>query len=271
MSEAQTIAAEALPLTFVSLVDQFAACGLAAGQPVLVHSAMSRLGWIAGGAVTVIQALMHVLSPEGTLVMPTHTAGNTDPAHWRHPPVPEAWWEIIREQTPPYDPTRTPTRLMGAIPELFRTWPEVKRSAHPIGSFAAWGKHADFITQHHDLKSMFGEKSPLARLYDLHGWVLLLGVSHENNTSLHLAESRAQYRGKKYLHEGCAMLVNGERRWVEFDMIDWDTDDFEQIGNAFEDAYQLDRHRVGQATVRLLPQRSLVDFAMEWMEKNRGN
>jgi aminoglycoside 3-N-acetyltransferase len=56
----------------------------------------------------------------------------------------------------------------------------------------------------------------LSRLYDLDGSVLLLGVDHDNNTSLHLAEYRADWPGKAYVTSGAAMLVDGERQWVSF-------------------------------------------------------
>src|SRR5574341_1575649 len=78
MPEADTIHPDALPLTVDSLAEQFAACGLAAGQTVLVHTSMSRIGWIVGGAETVIRALLRVLTPEGTLMMPAFTTSNTD-------------------------------------------------------------------------------------------------------------------------------------------------------------------------------------------------
>ena len=143
-----------------------------------------------------IHALMDVVTPEGTLVMPEHSGDLSDPANWRHPPVPENWWNIIRESMPAYHPDYTPSRGMGAIPEVFRTMPEVIRSDHPEVSFAAWGKHATFITSNHSLDYSLGENSPLAKIYDLNGKVLLLGVGFENNTSFHLSEIRA--RGIKY-------------------------------------------------------------------------
>jgi aminoglycoside 3-N-acetyltransferase len=136
-----------LPHTIDSLAKELAACGLAAGQTVVVHSSMSKIGgYIVGGAEGVIRALMKVLTEDGTLMMPTHTTENTDPANWRNPPVPESYWPVIREHAPAYDPRITKTRQMGVIPELFRTWPGVLRSAHPVGSFAAWGKHAHELT-----------------------------------------------------------------------------------------------------------------------------
>lgn len=267
--EAAAIQPDALPLTVDSLAEQFAACGLADGQTVLVHTRMSALGWIVGGPVPIIQALQRVLGPRGTLMMPTHNSGNTDPAHWHNPPVPEAWWPIIRATMPPYDPAVTPTRAMGQVAELFRTLPGVVRSAHPVASFAAQGPLADFLTADPpDLAHLFGENSPIARLYEADGFIFLLGPDHENNTSLHLAEYRANFP-KRILHEGAAMRVEGERRWIEFEMQGLDTDDFNAIGDGYEAAQGLPRGRVGRAEVRFLRQRPLVDYAVEWMEKNR--
>lgn len=259
-----------LPHTVDSLATEFAACGLAAGQTVVVHSSMGKIGgYIVGGAEAVIRALMQVLGSSGTLMMPTHTTENTDPANWRNPPVPESYWPVIREHAPAFDPRITKTRQMGQIPELFRTWPGVQRSAHPVGSFAAWGKHARLLTEKHDLLDEFGPTSPLGHLYELDGCILLLGVPHQNNTSLHLAEHRANWPGKRYIQDGSALYVDGARQWVSYPVLDMNTDDFDTLGDAYEAAQGIPRGRVGNAEVRFLKQRPLIDFAVEWMEKNR--
>src|SRR3712207_648408 len=215
MSEATIIAQTEHPLTTQSLAEKLHACGLRPGQTVLVHMAMSRLGWVVGGAEAVILAFLDVLGPEGTLMMPTHTTSNTDPAEWQHPPIPQSWWQLVRDHTPAYNPATTPTRLMGAVPELLRTWPGALRSNHPVTSFAAIGPNAEYLTADHVLEEDTGDHSPVGRLYDLDGDVLLLGVTHWKNTSLHLAEARAHYPGKRTIRSGSAMMIAGTRKWVE--------------------------------------------------------
>ena len=270
MSEAEVVAHSPKPTTMAMLVDQLRACGLLPGHCVLVHSSLRRLGWVAGGPVAVIGALLEVLGETGTLMMPSHTTNNTDPANWCAPPVPPAWWPIIRESLPAYDPERTPTRGMGCIAETFLRWPGVVRSAHPVGSFAALGPAAQHLIRGHtSLEEMFGEGSPVARLYELDGFVLLLGVGHDSNTSLHLAEYRASWPSKCTIHEGTAMKVHGTRQWVSFEMLKIENDDFVDIGAAYEETHSLKPGHVGQAQTRLLRQRPLVDFAADWMSRQR--
>lgn len=258
------------PATVDSLYADLRALGLKPGMRVLVHSSLSMLGWVAGGPVAVILALEHAIGEAGTLVMPTHSGDLSDPAQWQAPPVPESWWPIIRETTPAYDPQLTPTRGMGAIPETFRKQPGVCRSDHPQDSFAARGPGAAYICTNHALDFGLGETSPLARLYDLDGYILLLGVGHDSNTSLHLAEYRAQYPAKREVINGAPVMHEGRRQWIEFRDIELSTGDFTVIGDSFEAETGLVRRgRVAKAEALLMPQPALVDFAVRWMETNR--
>ena len=273
MSEARLLrdAAGRAPVPRSRLVAELDALGLRRGAIVLVHTSLSKIGWVPGGAQAVIAALLEALGDDGTLVMPTHTGQLTDPAAWQAPPVPESWWKTIRAELPPYDPAVTPTRAMGAVAETFRSYPGVRRSAHPHVSFAALGPAADAIVGEHPLGSMFGERSPLARLYDLDAQVLLAGVGHGNNTSIHLGEYRADFPGKRTGPEGAPMRVDGQRRWVRFTETLTDDRDFEELGRDFgRDTGDERRGPLGWGEARLMPIRSLVDYAERWIATHRG-
>ncbi len=258
-----------MPLTRESLARSFGELGIERGEIVLVHSAMSRLGWIAGGVVALLRGLLDAVGERGTIVVPTHTGANTDPARWKNPPAPQAWWATIRESLPAFDPARTPGLRMGAVAEALRTWPGARRGDHPTVSFAALGPAAAEVVHPHPLESVLGEGSPLARLYRMDARVLLLGVGHDRNTSLHLAESRARIPRTRF-REGTAVLVEGSRRWVEFDTDELDSDDFPALGTAFEATHALAPGWVGRAEARLLGIRPLVDFGIPWLEEHRA-
>ncbi|RSK29476.1 aminoglycoside N(3)-acetyltransferase [Bacillus sp. HMF5848] len=258
-----------LPNTISSLREELLSLGLERGMVVIVHSSLSSLGWVCGGPVAVVQAIMDIIGEEGTIVMPTQTADNSDPADWQRPPVPETWWSIIRNEMPAYHPQVTPSRGMGVIVETFRTMPGVKRSNHPMYSFAAWGKFADYIVSEQPLEAGFGLQSPLAKIYELNGYILLLGVDHDSNTSLHFAEHAVQNRKK--VEKGAALLQDGKRVWKEYSEILYDSDVFEALGQDFESKYAIQSKRVGAAMCKLIQQRTIVDFASKWIAANHPN
>ncbi len=258
------------PITVHSLERDLNQLGVEPGMTVLCHASLSALGWVCGGPVAVILALERLLTRTGTLAMPTHSTQLSDPSQWGAPSVPEAWWPTIRATMPAFDPELTPTRGMGAIPETFRKQQGVRRSAHPHHSFSVWGAHAERVSADHELDYGLGEASPLARIYELEGWVLLLGVDHDRSTSLHLAEHRASFPGRQGARDGAPVRVDGERQWVDVRCLATDDADFATIGQAFDDATgKIRRGRVGNADAQLMPQRALVDFATSWMEAHR--
>ncbi len=257
------------PITVSSLTADLRKLGLEAGMTVLVHSSLSGLGWVCGGPAAVILTLQAVLTEEGTLVMPAHSSGLSDPAHWEDPPVPASWWETIRREMPAFESDLSVTRGMGVIAETFRKGAGVLRSSHPTASFAAWGKHKERVVQDRHFDYSQNERSPLGRVYELDGWVLLLGVDYSKNTSFHLAEYKAAYPGKAIVHDGFPVVEDDVRKWRECEDILYRAEDFPELGAAFEESGEVRRGLVGQADVRLMRQRPLVDFAVRWMERNR--
>ncbi len=243
--------------------------GVHEGQTIMVHTSLSSFGFVCGGAQTMIEALLECTGEEGTLMMPAQSWKNLDPetgVHWEEP---REWWQTIRDNWPAYDKAITPTNTMGAVAEMFRKWPGALRSDHPARSVAALGRYAEYLTRDHDLSNIFGEGSPVGKLYELDGYVLLMGVGYDKNTSIHLADVRAEYPGKHYVTEHSAMMVNGKREWAAYQTLFVDGEDFEQIGEAFELQGNTSRVLLGNGSICLMRQRKLVDFAVDWIQQNR--
>lgn len=268
MGEAEVIDRTDDPVTIERIVGDLRELGVEAGDLLFVHSSLSAIGWVSGGAQAVVEGLLGTVGPNGTLVMPAHTGQYTDPADWEHPPIPEDWVETVRETRPAFDPRRSPTRGLGRIPETFRTYPGVVRSDHPLYSVAARGPAADRIAGSHPSDFGLGPESPMGRIYDREGKVLLLGTDHETNTSLHLAEHLADVETGEVTRRA-PVRRRGERVEIEYRDIELEVDDFEDLGDDFEDDVGSETGTVGEAETRLIDQRTLVDYAVEWFEKHR--
>lgn len=243
--------------------------GVDKGQTIMVHTSLSSLGFVCGGAQTVIEALLESVGADGTIMMPTQSWKNLDPTAGVHWEEPEEWWQTIRDNWPAYNKDITPTNTMGAVAEMFRKWPGTLRSDHPARSVAANGKNADYLTKDHSLSNIFGEGSPLGKLYELDGYVLLIGVGYDKNTSLHLADVRAEYPGKHDNMEYSAIMEKGERVWKGYSTLFVDGEDFDEIGEDFEKEHSVQRVSLGNGMIAFMKQRELVDFAVNWIEHNR--
>jgi len=135
------------------LIEALRTIGLRPGDAVQVHSSLSALGYVAGGAETVVDALLEAVGPAGTVMMPTFNHGSCDI----------------------FDPWHSPS-INGAITEALRLRPEAKRSRHPTHPYAAIGRLAEWLTQGSALGLTFGPDCPLGRLAQVDGKILLLGV-----------------------------------------------------------------------------------------------
>ncbi|MFY1675193.1 aminoglycoside N(3)-acetyltransferase [Plantactinospora sp. WMMB334] len=261
---------EAAPRTRSSLVRDLRELGVRAGSTILVHASLRALGWVCGGAPTVVRALLDVLGAEGTLVVPAFTWDNRDPSHWSHVRVPESWWPAIRAELPAFDPAVTPCRELGMIAETVRTWPGAARSDHPQTSFAAVGARARELTARHPITSELGPESPLGAIELAGGDTLLVGVGYEQCTAFHLAEYRLPGLGHRT--NRCVVTTpEGRRRWTSYRAALLDDRDFAELGRDFESisANAVRIGNVGAGKAVLFSVSSAVTYAMTWLPRHR--
>lgn len=264
--EQQTIENTTVFQSKQTLIEHIRGLGIEAGDSIIVHSSMRSLGWVAGGPQSVVEALMEVVTAEGTIVMPAQSTDNSDPEYWMNPPVPQEWHEQIRQNIPAYDPQLTPLRAMGKIAETFLRHLAVVRSPHPSHSFMAFGKYAAEWMETHPIEDSFGERSPLGKMINNEVKIVLLGVDYDSCTALHLAEARQQHITSS--RQGAAMSVDGKREWVEYAMLDADSERFPEIGAAFELIHPIKEGKVCQADVKILPMKELIEFGVEWLRQH---
>jgi aminoglycoside 3-N-acetyltransferase len=139
--------------------------GLEAGMDVMVHSSLSRIGHVIGGADTVIDALLAVIGSGGTVMMPSFNHGAARV----------------------FNPLTTPT-TNGAIPDAFWRRADAVRSLHPTHAVAAIGAKAEQYCAGHLEAGIWAADSPIGRLIHGGGFILSLGVTHESSTAYHVAE-----------------------------------------------------------------------------------
>ncbi|WP_127588704.1 AAC(3) family N-acetyltransferase [Paenibacillus koleovorans] len=154
-------------LSHQTLVDSFRRLGIAPGSRLLVHSALRALGPVEGGAATVLDALLECVGPEGLIAVPTFTYFNET-----------------------FDPETSPSRT-GALTEILRKRSGAVRSLHPTHSIAAIGEGADELCASHHGRPGLGIDSPLDRIARSGGGILLLGVGHTSNSTVHVGEAHA--------------------------------------------------------------------------------
>ena len=246
--------------------------GVARGQVVMLHASVKAIGWIVGGPDMVLQAILEVLTPTGTLVMLASWEDNPyDLKRW-----PEARRRAYEEECPAYDPatSRTDHREMSILAEYLRTWPGALRSTHPF-SYVAVGARAQYLVADHPLQYGNGPGSPLAKLCELGGKVLLLGPLFRNLTILHHAEHLANVASKRLDRYRMPVLRDGRRVWVEIEeydttlgIVDWPDDYFQTIALECLASGQGRCGMVGVAQSYLFDAASLVQFGVQWMEEH---
>lgn len=263
-------------ITRSSIISDLLSLGVAPGDVIMLHASVKSIGWVVGGPDTVLQAFVDALTPKGTLVM---MVSLEDPPYH----LPE--WTAEKQQAyldeyPPFDPaTSRADRRYGILTEYLRTRPGAQRSGHPEGSFAAVGHLAKWITDAHPLNYGYGAGSPLAKLCEAKGKVLMLGAPFSTITLLHYAEYLANIPNKRVVHYKMPVMQQGKRVWVELEeydtsrgIIDWKGEDyFSIIGREYLSSGRGASGTVGLAQSYLFDANDLVKFGVEWMERTFQN
>lgn len=258
------------PVTPARLVRNLRKLGVTEGQTLLAHVSLSSIGWVDGGASTVVAALRQVVGASGNVVMLTATQENSLTSRAHRAKIAELAPEVVEKYLqimPPFDARRTPCDT-GAVAEALRTACGAVRSEHPQSSFAAIGPNATQLMAGHLLECHHGEDSPLAKLYAHDAQVLMIGVGYRVCTAIHLAEYR--YTPEPLFRDySCVIAVGGEPCWITYKDVELDDSCFDVIGAYIEARTAPRLGRVGGASSRMLPMREIVDNATEWMKVNR--
>jgi aminoglycoside 3-N-acetyltransferase len=156
--------------------------------PVIVHASLKSFGQVEDGAETVVNALASVFK---TILVPTFTY-KTMVIPLTGPPNNAIKYGSGREQNRMAEfliPSMPADPLMGVIPETLRRHPAAKRSSHPIQSFAGINAGKFLAAQ-----TLSDHLAPIRLMEQADGWVVLMGVDHTVNTSIHYAEKMAGRR-----------------------------------------------------------------------------
>jgi aminoglycoside N3'-acetyltransferase len=238
------VSSASLPVDRAELVRQLRALGVAAGGVLLVHTAFRAVRPVESGPLGLIEALRDVLGPAGTLAMPS-------------------WGE---DDETPFDPLTTPAAPdLGIVAELFWRLPGVLRSDH-AHAFAAAGPEAARITADPLPLPPHIPESPAGRIHDLDGQILLLGVGHDANTTLHLAEHLAdvQYRLPKHI----TVLQDGRLVRIDYAENDHCCARFALADGWLRAGGLQSEGRVGHAHARLMRARDLVAITRERLRRD---
>lgn len=180
-----------------AIVLQLQEMGISAGDTLLVHSSLSKMGYVEGGAKTVVSALMEVVGTDGHLLMPTSPNNHLQ-------------LEYVQRLSE-FDVLKSPSTL-GAISEYFRKLPDVKRSLHPTEPVSCWGKDAAFyVGSHFGQLTPYNENSPFYKVADTNGKILMIGVTLDNaGTNLHCLEDAVDFKYPVYCYEIFEVKVRDE-------------------------------------------------------------
>ncbi|MET4691140.1 aminoglycoside 3-N-acetyltransferase [Sinorhizobium fredii] len=257
--------------TRASLSKDLDSLGICAGDTVMVHAAMRRVGRLLNGPDVLIDALRDAIGPAGTIVAYTDWNGAYDELLDENGRVPPEW----RAHIAPFDPAASrAARDNGVLAEFIRTTPGARRSGNPGASIAAIGARADWLTADHPLDFGYGERAPLGRLVEAGGKVLMVGAPLDTMTLLHHAEHLARIPNKRLRRYEVPFATSAGVVWrmlEEFDTADpvvpgLADDYFDQIVREFLGIGRGTQGLVGEAQSVLVDAAPICTFALGWLE-----
>ncbi len=252
-------------VTKESLINGLRGIGVSGNMIIEVHSSLSSFGFVVGGARTVVDALLEIASNGGTILMPLQESNNREPSAWANPPLLPELWDEVRENTPPFDAHYSDIPHMGAIAEEFRNRPGVIFSDHPSSAYAAWGRYAKLLCNKQSLHFSLAEESPTAKLYEMKGFVLLLGTGFDKCTCMHLAEYRSDCRPIGI--QGASVQGPEGTVWKQYLDLNLDSGDFDKIRPIMEKKRLINETDIGKCHVRFFSANTAVDEAVKYFEK----
>ena len=222
--------------------DGLKALGILEGDTVFIHSSLRAFGRVAGGAPTVVSALLDAVGPSGTLVAPIFRAFFTE--------GPNQSWN--RDTSP---------SLMGIVSETVRTWPGAERSAHAVHPIAAVGRLARELAgmQH---ETDFDFDSPWQRLIECNAWVVLLGVTYNSATMVHVIEERFEVPYRRWVTRTGTVVSGGAAVKKDYRFLErypGVENDFMPVGERLAARGMERTVKIGKATVRGVRARDLFD------------
>lgn len=257
------------------LAEQLNALGLRTGDVVMAHAGLRSVGPMLNGPDTLIDAILDVIGPDGTLLCYVNWEQQYEDALDENGRLPDS----LKIDIPPFDPARSrASRDHGSFAEFIRTTPGAERSHNPGASVVAIGSRASWFTAHHPLDYGYGSDSPFAKLVAEAGQVLMIGAPLDTISLLHHAEHLAQIPGKHIRQLEVPLLIDNRVVWrqiEEFDTADpvvdgLEADYFGTIAEDFLVTGQGQQGLIGHAPSVLLPATDLVDFAVRWLEQRCG-
>jgi aminoglycoside 3-N-acetyltransferase len=250
-----------------SLTADLRALPLPEGVILLLHSGMRSLGPVQGGPDAVIAALRAALGPQGTLLAPAFTTNLIDPYTWPSPPPPEERERLMAEMSS-FDPAKSTPHRMGAIATALWKTPGASRSRHPVTSWAGLGPRADELLADQPLDDPEGPQGPVGRAWKADAWVLLLGVDHDSNTTVHLAESLLEMPHLLELPDLWPDDSQGARIWRSVRKTTKCSDGFVKLRLPLQREGVIQTGHVGDAPVQLMRSQDVVAVAMELLAED---